>query len=672
MKLFAWMVIMLMMSSVVAASAPTNEQATGAKVIKKYYGPFVEGVPPFFYAKYDSVTKEVTLLVTQLGISDPAYDLISPADAAVLWDVGTAQEIIEEESKYDRRMLVLPTPKDEADVNAGPDGQEVTPPIIPVKSGTFVSSDGNFQSKVSGNSVELQYKKTIPILDDKGKETGKTKDVYVTFGKAKVSKLQEQYATQDVSLLLSDPDFMNAAVLFDQKQIQIDDAMRSDGVYYHGGSSELFLQDSAVYKNGDGSTSFIEGDFEFDEKGQLLLDGNVPKYQKDDDYTIATYSKGKLVGIVDKDVDAVDGSVLYASVIFVDVSPQGIPSAPVYRVLTQKDNGQVQQVDYPYVTIPGANVAGVQLYADDKGNRIFYAPDTGKYYDKEGKDLNDASFVESDKKGAFDKAKELMKQDSNVRASQNPTHLEYLGRLLTQDFFAFLGQVFAGYQQWRGLGAYGGLFLKDQIGEWRADVDELFCKAYLGTDCVVEKLCEKTSARSTGDNVVVTSSPASGIKAAAYVQAERSEPAIFKDEKGTHEQYLYKITYYASSPDSENAVQLTFKYGGGSYAWYPEPVKVSKGGAVSAQGTSAIVAYSDKRYTEVCVELQNAIETGTGGRAHNACTEIVSSGVNPSGEDPEVPVNESAVPSDVADADVADGEDAAEPEEAPVSPGAGF
>lgn len=674
MKKLAWFLVALLLVSVVAASAPTQQQATEAKVVKKFYGPIAEGAPTFFYAKYDPDTKEVTLLVTQLGIPDKSYDLITPREAEFLWQVGTAQDIIEETSKFDRRELPLGGTKESAEGGAqggsssstGPSGSGGTPSQYQVTAG----ANDAFKTFVDGDTVTLTVKKTVKVMDKNGKPTGETKEVYQTFGKVSKKNLERQYGTTDISKLLADESFMTAAVLFRQQDIRIDQATRSHGIYYYGGSSELFLQDSAVYKNKDGSMTYIEGDFEFDADGQLNVNGDAdagftPQYQHDDDYTIVTYTaQGQIVGVVSKDVTGVTGSsTLYAAVLIIDpVSHQ-----PVYRVITQENDKVTGTTDYPYGSIPGAGVSGVQIYADDKGNRIYYDPNTGKYYDKDGKDLKDDSFIEPEQKAAVTKAKNTLAKDHSVRQSQNPTHLEYLGRLLSQgDFLTFIGELFKGYQQWQGLGAYGGLFLGDQIKGWRENIDDAFCKVGIGVECKAEKLCEKFSSRSTGDNVVVTSSPSSGIKAAAYVQGERSAPAIFTDEKGTREQYLYKVTYYAASPDRDNAAQLTFKYDGGSYSWYPEPLKISKGGAVSAQGTSAIIAYSDKKYSEVCIELQNGIKTGSG-TAHRACAPIVSSGVTPSGETPEPAAEEptEATPDQTT-------ADESAPAEPPAAAGDGF
>lgn len=667
MKPLAWFLVLLVLVSVVVASAPSQQQAAEAKVVKKFYGPIVEGAPTFFYAKYNSDTKEVTLLVTQLGIPDKSYDLITPSEAEFLWQVGTAQEIIEETSKFDRR--VLPAVKETSDVEGVVDAQDdvMSKDARPSKYQVTAGTNANFKAAVDGDVVTLQYKDVVDVLDKNGKPTGEKKEVYRTFGKVSKKNLEEQYGTQDIAALLADESFMTAAVLFRQQDIRIDHAMRSHGIYYYGGSSELFLQDAAVYQNPDGTTTYIEGDFEFGVDGQLKVTGDgesgyVPQYQQNDDYTIVTRGpSGRIVSVVNKDVDGLTGqSALYSAVIFVDASS----GKSVYRVVTQENDKVTSQTDYPYAAIPGTGVSGVQVYADDKGNRIFYDLDKGTYYDKDGKPLTDDSFVESDKREDLKKAQDAMSKDRKIRRSQNPTHLEYLGRLLAQgDFLTFIGEIFAGYQQWQGLGAYGGLFMGDQIKELRERWDVAFCKAGIGIECKTEKLCEKFSPRTTGDNVVVTTSP-SGKRAAAYVQAERSAPATFTDEKGAHSQYLYKVTYYVASPDEDNAVQLVFSHDGGSYSWYPEPLKISKGGSVSAQGSGAIVAYSDKKYSSVCVVLQNGIKTGAG-TAHRACAPIVESGVTPSGEDaPRVDeTGPSAAPEEVSEET---------PVVPPTDPGDGF
>lgn len=181
-------------------------------------------------------------------------------------------------------------------------------------------------------------------------------------------------------------------------------------------------------------------------------------------------------------------------------------------------------------------------------------------------------------------------------------------------FFGLIQEFFRGYEQYRGLGAYGSLFIgKEQLAERRAKVSEQFCKIGLGIDCISAKLCERYTDKHSSDSTIVTVVRGQAVRAAAHVEARRSEPGSFKNATGNFTQYLYYVTFYASSPDSANHVQLQFRYDGGTYDWYPAPGgEIGKGGALSAQGPGALVKYSYRKYTQVCLIYEHAIDTGLG------------------------------------------------------------
>ncbi|HSU72443.1 MAG TPA: hypothetical protein VLJ21_01180 [Candidatus Binatia bacterium] len=229
-------------------------------------------------------------------------------------------------------------------------------------------------------------------------------------------------------------------------------------------------------------------------------------------------------------------------------------------------------------------------------------------------------------------------------------------------FAALIQEFFRGYENWKGIGAYGSLFIgKKRLAERRERINEAFCKAGLGIDCKVAKICERYSDKHSGGSTIVTVVPGQSVKAAAHLEGMRYAPTRFQNASGSYTQYLYYITYYASSPESANHVQLHFTYSGGTYDWYPAPGKdIPKGGAASAQGAAALIKYSNRKYTDVCLVYESSIDTGTGHEG-TLC----------------VPIQENTVvPDDLPHAPAgggnADTEEPASPTAPTHDPGAGF
>ncbi|MBI4151131.1 hypothetical protein HY492_03325 [Candidatus Woesearchaeota archaeon] len=289
-------------------------------------------------------------------------------------------------------------------------------------------------------------------------------------------------------------------------------------------------------------------------------------------------------------------------------------------------------------------------------------------YEKESKDAIKSAFKEQARSQVSELAQLKTYWLEIIRkGAEGWGALGFIGSAL-----AIAGELLKGYQQYQGIASLGGLFMKDQVGAWREKIDNAFCKAMLGADCIAQKLCEKYGDSANSDIVITTTYPGTGIRAAAHIQAERSQPSFYSDETGTHQQYLYRVTFFAASPREDNGVQITFHSSGGQYDWYPEPQEISEGGVVSAQGPAAIVKYSTKNYDRVCLTFQNPIDTGTGGKERQLCVPIVTSGVKPSGENAPPAVEGTSAASEETTEDVSEDAPVEEVPEEPAQPGDGF
>jgi hypothetical protein len=290
---------------------------------------------------------------------------------------------------------------------------------------------------------------------------------------------------------------------------------------------------------------------------------------------------------------------------------------------------------------PDGSLVGAEV-----SSGLYYNPESGKYFDVAGKELagKDLDKALENNEGAATNVKLADAGQEQLLAAQPGLW----SQLLTGDNIGgMLKQLASGYEEWRGIGAYGSLFIgNQQLAERRQRINDAFCSVGLGIDCITEKICEGYSDRTSGANTIVTVVPGQAVHAAAHLEAEKSETTYVQNASGSYAVSLYHVTFYASSPDDANDVQLTFYYEGGTYNWYPAPGQhIEKGGSVSAQGNGAIVKYSPREYTQVCIILAQGIRTGTGGSASRLCVPIVASGISPSGVAPAAAQNASSTSS---------------------------
>lgn len=190
-------------------------------------------------------------------------------------------------------------------------------------------------------------------------------------------------------------------------------------------------------------------------------------------------------------------------------------------------------------------------------------------------------------------------------------------------------------QEYPGIAGLGGMLVGavPALADWKAAVDEAFCDTIIlgGKTCWVQKICESSSDYPGGDGILVDSKWGNNtleITFYAHVEGQRSQPVISVNPDGTTKtEYLYKITYSIRNPQKKenNAYQLRFFYPGGSYDWFPNWQPLPKGTTISATGGSAIVSYSTRMYTRVCLVFQKSVEVN-GQSTMQVCNTIVQYG----------------------------------------------
>ncbi len=190
-------------------------------------------------------------------------------------------------------------------------------------------------------------------------------------------------------------------------------------------------------------------------------------------------------------------------------------------------------------------------------------------------------------------------------------------------------------QEYPGIAGLGGMLVGavPALADWKAAVDEAFCDTIIlgGKSCWVQKICESSSDYPGGDGTLVDSQWGNNtleITFYAHVEGQRSQPIVSVNPDGTTKtEYLYKITYSIRNPQKKenNAYQMRFFYPGGSYDWFPDWQPLPKGTAITATGGSAIVSYSTRMYTRVCLIFQKSVEV-SGQSTLQVCNNIVQYG----------------------------------------------
>jgi hypothetical protein len=182
--------------------------------------------------------------------------------------------------------------------------------------------------------------------------------------------------------------------------------------------------------------------------------------------------------------------------------------------------------------------------------------------------------------------------------------------------------------EYPNLASLGGMMLGDALADWKATVDKAFCDTVIlgGKSCWIAKICESSPNNAGGDGVLIGQKYGneSFYKFYAHIEGERMQPAVNVNATVQTSEYLYKVTYAVRNPntDQPNAFQIRFFHEGGSYDWYPAFRPFSKGAYIQAIGTNAVVAYSTKYYTRVCIIFQESVEV-SGTTTRQVCNNIV-------------------------------------------------
>lgn len=517
---------------------------------------------------------------------------------------------------------------------------------------------------VSGQTAVYDDGSSVKIMDGSGR-------VYESMTKKEFTALKYDGKISDLGFL---------SAKFNQQGAQLAGAEKIAGGYV---ASSAFARDVAI--SADGKT-VIKGDFlmkEIDFAGIQSGDSEIIKKMFDgDEVEINSYVNGELVSRRVYESASSSGQRMSTEYTYsatewksVRFATDGTPVPELTRAykMNHLSDGNILVEITPGVWV---NSNDLSVPVDAKTGEAL----SGENADTQQKTLDE---LEAKDRDAFNELKKQHMKDNpgelesllgywrdvwrNGQKGLFGINFGWVGSVL-----AIAGELLKGYQQYQGIASLGGLFMKDQIGAWREKVDNAFCKAMLGADCIAQKACEKYGDSANTDIVITTTYPGVGIRSAAYVQAEKSQPSYYSDAEGKHQQYLYRVTFFAASAQEDNSVQLTFNSPGGQFNWYPEPQKISKGGVVSAQGGAAIVKYSTKNYDQVCITYARAIDTGTGGKEKQLCVPIVTSGVTPSGENaPAAPDDAANAPTDATGTDAADPTEDITPE-AQAQPGDGF
>ncbi|MBI4145094.1 hypothetical protein HY493_02705 [Candidatus Woesearchaeota archaeon] len=472
--------------------------------------------------------------------------------------------------------------------------------------------------------VVLEAGKTyLVVLDDAGKDTDK---IYAPIKNGVIRQTKDQYQVLDAE--------GNVLGTFDIKEWEQFRGNENDLVAVSAQlrNTGLSLNDVTPYKqtvDGEETTVFIyEADFGDDVRVYTTSDGK--QVREEGDYTGTTWTSEE------KNVYNKDGT-LYERTVY-EKNGKTIESQYTYgqdtlTIQVQDDKGTLLQPEtFTIARDSQGKVVGYEIGTYDSKKKVYYDPISGDYKYADGAEISDEDekAVKADKNA--EKKVDKIDDAEAARRDAEPGRWELAWR--QGGLWGLVKEFFAGYEAFRGLGAYGALFWdEEELYERRLEVKKQFCKTVVlgGVDCWTSKLCERYTDQNTGSNTLVTVVPGQAVRAAAHIEAERTETTEFANESGTFGLYLYRVTFFASSPREDNSVQLRFYYDGGTYDWFPEPQQIDAGGVVSASGAAAIVSYGRRDYSRVCLMLSEGIEVGTGSSVSEICAPIVDSGLSPSG-----------------------------------------
>ncbi|MBI4449065.1 hypothetical protein HY641_03500 [Candidatus Woesearchaeota archaeon] len=227
----------------------------------------------------------------------------------------------------------------------------------------------------------------------------------------------------------------------------------------------------------------------------------------------------------------------------------------------------------------------------------------------------------------------LAKIDAQVAAlgkaeSQAKARVKYLQGETT--FAQSLVEIVEAYSEFQGLGAFTSLFISDKdLQKRRDEANDLFCQSMLlgGSECWTSKLCEASADANIGGLSLIARTPQQDPRAAAHIEADVSLPISFINDTTRQSQTLrlYRVTYYLNNPRDVNmSYNLKFKQAGGvEYVAYGNGKSLAPGSSDSKLRVNAIIKYSDKQYTSVCLTFAPGIRRFGGGATSELCSPIV-------------------------------------------------
>jgi len=201
-------------------------------------------------------------------------------------------------------------------------------------------------------------------------------------------------------------------------------------------------------------------------------------------------------------------------------------------------------------------------------------------------------------------------------------------------FMKFIGDVLTEYSKFKGLNQWTTFFIDEkEVAKKKAKILKDFCDNTLilgGTECWTSKICEKKVDATMGGTGVMTEGKDGKPKAAAHIEADRSEEIYFYDASIDAEraQWLYRISFSLHNPHDINmSYNIIFKNDLGlGYRVYEPDRQIKPGSSRRRVHRSALAKYSSSLYTTVCLEFRPEIERIGGGRVGQFCVPIGSSG----------------------------------------------
>jgi len=227
-------------------------------------------------------------------------------------------------------------------------------------------------------------------------------------------------------------------------------------------------------------------------------------------------------------------------------------------------------------------------------------------------------------------AKEVARQPLTVREQairdRAPWFKKFEAGLFGSGAVQAINRFFGNYQQYRGLGAYGALFMgDDELNERRARVNRAFCSTILlgGSQCWAQKICESYSDLPTGGGIAFAVAPGGSFQVVAHVEGIVSEAARYVEGKKGSGEYLYKVTYAISNPQKKDALSYNLEFSGErTFLWFPQNQVVGKGKTDARTGSTAIVAYSKSVYNKVCLVFADPVVLVDGKSVKRVCNKI--------------------------------------------------